>query len=183
MINFNIEYKTHFGQQLYVAGSIPELGEWDYFRALPMAYSDGGNWKANIKTPSGTFSYKYILKSPSGILVEVGEPRTISAGGRSGNISLYDMWQGSSDHSAFLSAPFENVFYSRKSLQTPVETDFAKEVVISVTAPLVHSDDSISICGECDALGNWNPLKALPMRPLPGANGRLLWMHPYCLNW
>ena len=168
MISFNIEYKTYFGQQLYVAGSIPELGKWDYSRALPMKYSEGGNWKANIKTLQGTFSYKYILKSPSGILVEVGEPRTISTIGRFGNIVLQDMWQGSSDHSAFLSAPFANVFYRRKSLKSPVESNFVKELVIRVTAPLVQSEDSISICGESDALGNWNPLKALPMRPVSG---------------
>ena len=72
------------------------------------------------------------------------------------------MWQGSSDHSAFLSAPFANVFYRRKSLKSPVESNFVKELVIRVTAPLVQSEDSISICGESDALGNWNPLKALP---------------------
>ena len=77
MISFNIEYKTRFGQQLYVAGSIPELGEWDYSCALPMKYSDGGKWNAQIKTPLCPFSYKYILKSTSGILVEVGESRII----------------------------------------------------------------------------------------------------------
>ena len=53
-------HATKFGQSLCVLGSIPELGEWKYFKHH-MQWTEGNVWisKEPLMTSSYYFSYKY----------------------------------------------------------------------------------------------------------------------------
>jgi len=37
-IIFKIHYQTHFGENLYVVGNIPELGNWNLHQSFPLKY-------------------------------------------------------------------------------------------------------------------------------------------------
>ncbi|WP_435125714.1 carbohydrate-binding module family 20 domain-containing protein [Actinacidiphila sp. bgisy144] len=81
------------GEQVYVAGSIAGLGEWDTGRAVALDSTDGTDWSATVDLPANTsFEYKYILKDASGnVTWESGDNRTADTGGSGG--TLDDTWK------------------------------------------------------------------------------------------
>ena len=62
-----VHYKTQYGQELAVVGSIPQLGSWDANKAFKMKWTDGHHWVAeNIRVSEADgdptfFMYKYAL--------------------------------------------------------------------------------------------------------------------------
>jgi len=67
--------------QVFVTGSSKELGEWDNAEAIPLSQEGGYNWQCMVILPRDDFpvSYKYILKSKSGIVTpEDSENRVLS---------------------------------------------------------------------------------------------------------
>lgn len=66
-LTLRINYKTEYGQEIAVIGSIPQLGNWDTSRALKMKWTEGHNWVAeNIRISESKgdptyFTYKYAL--------------------------------------------------------------------------------------------------------------------------
>ena len=66
-MTLRVNYKTEFGQEIAVVGSIPRLGCWDVKQALKMKWTEGHNWTAeNIRISEGNgdptyFMYKYVL--------------------------------------------------------------------------------------------------------------------------
>lgn len=53
-----------FGWNVYVAGNIPELGDWDTDLAIPAEFFTGNNWKNVINVPgSKAIEYKYFRKN------------------------------------------------------------------------------------------------------------------------
>ena len=49
-LNLKVNFKTNYGEELAVVGSIAQLGNWDTSKALKMKWTDGHNWVAdNIK--------------------------------------------------------------------------------------------------------------------------------------
>lgn len=68
-LTLKVHYKTQYGQELAVVGSIPQLGSWDTKRAFRMKWTEGHYWVAeNIRINEGEgdatfFMYKYALYS------------------------------------------------------------------------------------------------------------------------
>ncbi|MCW8109727.1 alpha-amylase family glycosyl hydrolase [Alteromonas ponticola] len=76
---FKVEAGTSAGQQVYVVGSIPELGNWDPAKALDAFHNPNNNdWFLPVSVPKNTsFEFKYILKDGSGnVTWESGSNRT-----------------------------------------------------------------------------------------------------------
>lgn len=48
LLTFNLEYHTTWGQQVYLCGSTPELGQYDEEKALPLLL-DGDRWSGSVK--------------------------------------------------------------------------------------------------------------------------------------
>ncbi|KAJ3828190.1 glucoamylase [Lentinula raphanica] len=62
-IVFKIEKNTVFGENVYIAGSIGQLGNWDPAHAVKLDPKDYPYWSMQIEVPaSTTFSYKYIIQ-------------------------------------------------------------------------------------------------------------------------
>ena len=59
----SIEYETNLGQNLFVMGSIVELGNWNDF-VCKMTWTEGHIWVTdNLVVKSAPyFSYKYVVK-------------------------------------------------------------------------------------------------------------------------
>ncbi|KAM0716477.1 hypothetical protein Q7P37_007922 [Cladosporium fusiforme] len=71
-LTFPVTIATEFGESVYVVGSIPELGNWDLKRAVPLnadKYATGNYlWDGgNVKVAAGTtFQWKPVKKTRSG---------------------------------------------------------------------------------------------------------------------
>ena len=66
-VNFNIFYETTFGEELYVVGSLPELGKWKEYK-LKLYWGEGHIWtnKEPLLTNHPFFEYKYTLHGTDG---------------------------------------------------------------------------------------------------------------------
>lgn len=52
LVRFNIAYKTNFGQQLRLVGNTDSLGQWDIERSVPMQWTQGDIWTADVSLPA-----------------------------------------------------------------------------------------------------------------------------------
>ncbi|WP_367880885.1 carbohydrate-binding module family 20 domain-containing protein, partial [uncultured Muribaculum sp.] len=43
-LNFNIDYRTNWGESVYIVGHIPELGDGDESRAVKLELDGVGLW-------------------------------------------------------------------------------------------------------------------------------------------
>ncbi len=116
LVQFQVIYKTHIGQQLTITGSIPELGNGSQQNAKSMTLKDAltGLWFFEVKLSSETeFSYRYFVKDENfnTFTEEWGPDRIFKSEGRlKKNILLIDCWRPMSDpefalhSSAFINA-------------------------------------------------------------------------------
>jgi glucoamylase len=78
-LTFNVLRTTSFGQDVYVVGSIAELGTWDTTKAIKLnadMYTDGVPlWFGTLKLTAGSkFDYKYLTKDASGAVTWESDP-------------------------------------------------------------------------------------------------------------
>jgi len=166
-IQFNINYPTEWGQELLVAGSSAELGQWSPDRFVAMTYHDGDEWKAEIELadPSAAFEYKYVIKdASSGLVWEWGANRSVSFDDRK-TVSLRDTWRSAADpDSLFLASAFTAAVFNRPKKKAPAPGP-KTTVRIQIRAARIEPDHTLSVTGSIPALGKWSAAKAAPMDP------------------
>lgn len=158
-ISFEINYNTRPGENIYIVGSISELGNEKYEQAKKMEYSDG-KWKITftLKAPE-TFSYSYFLKDDTGkIFPEAGCSRFFSKT-QFQNIIVYDQWKPYTEETPFLSNAFRNIFF-KGDISNEKEL---KGLVIKCSANNIASDISLYITGSSPKLGKWDEKSSLKM--------------------
>lgn len=172
IIHFAVHFKTDFGQNLYILGSLPELGGGDVSKAVPMQFNDSFIWTKEIRIEEiqeRIMRYRYFLKSDDGTsFYEVGKSRVIGLNSSSKDIFLNDEWQGNNAAAPFLTSPFTDVFYTHKGSEITQIHKYSKELIIRVAALTITDGCDIVICGNSRYMGNWDPLKAPAMTPVYG---------------
>ncbi|KAF2788438.1 carbohydrate-binding module family 20 protein [Melanomma pulvis-pyrius CBS 109.77] len=97
---FNILATTSVGQNVFVVGSISELGSWDPSKAVQLRadlYTQSTPlWYGSVKLGAGTrFEYKYVRKEADGSVVWESDPNrvyTVPSSCRAG-ASVGDVWR------------------------------------------------------------------------------------------
>jgi alpha-amylase len=98
-VTFNEAADTNLGTNIFVAGSIAELANWNTGSAPPLTWLNGngtlGNWRATLTLPAGTaVEYKYIKKDGGGnVTWESGANRTFTTGAGGTSQILNDSWK------------------------------------------------------------------------------------------
>ncbi|GAA2804873.1 carbohydrate-binding module family 20 domain-containing protein [Streptomyces showdoensis] len=92
--DFNVNATTVTGQNIYVTGNRPELGNWAPAAALKLDPAAYPVWKLAVGLPAGTvFEYKYVRKDAAGnVTWESGANRTATVPA-SGRIVLNDTFR------------------------------------------------------------------------------------------
>ena len=49
MLRFHLPYRCNFGQQLCIVGEVEQLGGWDVQRGVPMLWTEGDVWVAELE--------------------------------------------------------------------------------------------------------------------------------------
>ncbi|MFJ8546415.1 carbohydrate-binding module family 20 domain-containing protein [Streptomyces sp. NPDC093586] len=92
--SFSVDATTAWGENIYVTGDKPGLGNWNTADALKLDPAAYPAWKLDVALPAGTsFEYKFLRKDASGkVTWESGGNRTatVPAGGRA---LLNDTWR------------------------------------------------------------------------------------------
>ena len=170
-LSFNIEYRTNWGEEVRVSGSIPELGNGHPSEAFPLQTIDGIHWaaEADIAMPeSGYVRYSYyIFRDGHPIRAEWNSlPRTLYLSGNSKKTyRIQDCWKNLPEQQYFYTSAFtESLLAHRERSAAPKE--HKKGLLIKAYAPCIDSDHCLGICGNQPILGNWNPDKAVLMLSL-----------------
>ncbi|GAB4418463.1 MAG: 4-alpha-glucanotransferase [Bacteroidia bacterium] len=170
LIRFRIHFHTQWGQRLFVCGSLPVLGAWDFRQAMPMNYLGGGNWALDLDLPEEhvDMTYKYILyyEPHRSVEWEFGADRHISAApDRFTEIEVQDTWRSPwEEHNALYSSAFSQVIMGRKDPAAPPEESKTGNIHrFQIRAPRVGADHYVALIGDDEALGAWDSARALPM--------------------
>ena len=161
---FNIDYKTVWGEQLCVVGSAEALGGGNEAYALPMNYLGDGRWIADVILPDDVeVSYSYIVKSDWATRREWGVARKVMTSKTTSVCRLYDAWSDMPADSSFYSSAFTDGIFSRGKKRQKGVVATKDSLILSVSGASVRPSQVLAVVGEGDALGNWDPAKAVVM--------------------
>jgi alpha-amylase len=93
-MTFNENATTTFGQNVYVVGSIPALGNWAPGSAVALSSANYPTWSATVALPTGTaFQYKYIKKNTDGSITWESDPNRSYTTGTGATGTINDTWR------------------------------------------------------------------------------------------
>lgn len=168
IVSFNIEYRTSWGEEVWLTGSAPELGNDDLTKAVSLSTVDGIHWTVEKELhPIGEieFTYSYFILQGKEIVRKEWNslPRKLCLqGDNKKSYRIYDSWKNLPEQHYLYSAAFTESLLAR-----PHKTTFSKNhnkgLMIKAYAPRINSDYCLAICGNQEVLGNWEADKALLM--------------------
>ena len=161
-LRFHINYHTQWGESLYIVGNVPALGNGDPEKALEMTLSGPDMWVLEVDLPANSpaFDYSFIVKAPGQAWkFEWGNPHRFIPGNGVGVYSIFSQWQDMPHDKPFYSSAFTDGIF-RRTTHEEVEKIRGGMVRLSVCAPVVKPGEFVIVCGEGEALGNWDVEKA-----------------------
>lgn len=125
---------------VYLVGSIAELGNWSTAAAIPMTRA-GTTWTTTVNLPQNTaIQYKYIQRTSSGTVT----------------------WEPGDNHKATTGSGSSAVLADQLNGTSPAATTVA--VTFSENRTTTWGSD-VYVVGSIDALGGWDPARALKLDP------------------
>ncbi len=164
-ITFQIEYRTAWGEEIRVMGSLPQCGNYTTEGAFPLYTTDGIHWQGTLEletTPDIPLQYYYIVVRNGKLQTEEWHlfQRYLSFSKGQTHYCTYDQWKMISGQLHFYSSAFTECLLARHDESAPL-SHYSRELILKVHCPRVHTDCALAICGNQEILGNWNPEKAL----------------------
>ncbi|KAI0366013.1 glycoside hydrolase [Pilatotrama ljubarskyi] len=93
-INFAETATTTFGENIFVVGSIPQLGSWNPANAIALSSASYPTWTVSVSVPAGTtFEYKFIRKETDGSVVWESDPNRSDTAPASGTQTITTSWR------------------------------------------------------------------------------------------
>lgn len=161
-VQFNIEYKAMFGEQI-VVNIQTEEGELK----LPLETTDGQRWACDwcVESPEKSYTYYYsveregravkaewlIIKHQLDVNAQKAEVYT-----------LYDHWKAMPEDAYLYSSAFTDCINHQAPQEMKPETG-SKIVRLIVRAPQLRDGERLGVLGADKALGVWDVQKILPM--------------------
>jgi len=172
---FLLRFFTRPGEEIRVAGNIPELGSGMSEGGVAMHYLDDRFWRLEVDIPAERFQraeplrYRYIFHPAGRPPVTEWERDRCLAGplfAGASSVVVTDTWNHAGDvENVFYTAPFRQVLL-------PVPADAMVPMpgsathVFRVKAPCVGPDEALCLTGSGVGLGSWDRGRVLPMRPV-----------------
>lgn len=162
-ICFSINYHTRWGESLCLTPAGKASGE-----SYHLQHTNGDHWHVTVES-SKLFNpgeeYRYSVVDGDGNLIR-SEWRSHVMPDYDVNLELLeicDHWIDMPEDKSFYSSLFTNVVNRRENpVKAPGKIGVAK-LVIEAEAPMVAPDQILAVSGSCEALGSWNPEKALKL--------------------
>lgn len=82
-LTFNIDYRTNWGEAVYITSPLGEMGAGDYDKAVKMRLIGDGTWQAVVEVPDNTpdFVYRYFIRHENGYVKTNGDTAIVSTAG------------------------------------------------------------------------------------------------------
>lgn len=160
-VSFNIEYRTSWGEEVRIAGLLPE--------SIPMHTTDGIYWTADVELEvpkeGMTINYSYQIEQNQIIIRKEWDSfsrRLFLSGNSKKKYQIKDCWKNIPEQLYYYSSAFTEALLAHPD-RAEIPPCHRKGLVIKAYAPRINKDYCLAICGNQKALGNWDPDKAIPM--------------------
>lgn len=161
-VQFNIEYKAMFGEQIVV--NIPtEEGELK----LPLETTDGERWACDwcVESPEKSYTYYYSVEREGRAVktewLMIKHQLEVNAK-KAAAYTLYDHWKAMPEDAYLYSSAFTDCINHQVPQVMKPETG-SKIVRLIVRAPQLRDGERLGVLGADKALGAWDVQKILPM--------------------
>ena len=161
-VQFNIEYKAMFGEQI-VVNIQTEEGELK----LPLETTDGERWACDwcVESPEKSYTYYYgVEREGRAVKTEwlmIKHQLDVNAK-KAAVYTLYDHWKAMPEDAFLYSSAFTDCINHQVPQEMKPETG-SKIVRLIVRAPQLHDGERLGVLGADKALGAWDVQKILPM--------------------
>ena len=161
-VQFNIEYKAMFGEQI-VVNIQTEEGELK----LPLETTDGERWACDwcVESPEKSYTYYYsVEREGRAVKTEwliIKHQLDVNAK-KAAAYTLYDHWKAMPEDAYLYSSAFTDCINHQAPQEMKPETG-SKIVRLIVRAPQLRDGERLGVLGADKALGVWDVQKILPM--------------------
>lgn len=161
-VQFNIEYKAMFGEQI-VANIQTEEGELK----LPLETTDGERWVCDwcVESPEKSYTYYYSVEREGRAVktewLMIKHQLDVNAK-KAAVYTLYDHWKAMPEDAFLYSSAFTDCINHQAPQEMKPETG-SKIVRLVVRAPQLRDGERLGVLGADKALGAWDVQKILPM--------------------
>lgn len=161
-VQFNIEYKAMFGEQI-VVNIQTEEGELK----LPLETTDGQRWACDwcVESPEKLYTYYYSVEREGKAVktewliikhqLDVNAKKAVA-------YTLYDHWKAMPEDAYLYSSAFTDCINHQAPQEMKLEMG-SKIVRLIVRAPQLRDGERLGVLGADKALGAWDVQKILPM--------------------
>ena len=161
-VQFNIEYKAMFGEQI-VVNIQTEEGELK----LPLETTDGERWACDwcVESPEKSYTYYYSVEREGRAVktewlmikhqLDVNAKKAVT-------YTLYDHWKAMPEDAYLYSSAFTDCINHQAPQEMKLEMG-SKIVRLIVRAPQLRDGERLGVLGADKALGVWDVQKILPM--------------------
>lgn len=161
-VQFNIEYKAMFGEQI-VVNIQTEEGELK----LPLETTDGERWACDwcVESPEKSYTYYYSVEREGRAVktewLMIKHQLDVNAK-KAAVYTLYDHWKAMPEDAFLYSSAFTDCINHQAPQEMKPETG-SKIVRLIVRAPQLRDGERLGVLGADKALGAWDVQKILPM--------------------
>lgn len=161
-VQFNIEYKAMFGEQI-VVNIQTEEGELK----LPLETTDGERWACDwcVESPEKSYTYYYSVEREGRAVktewLMIKHQLEVNAK-KAAVYTLYDHWKAMPEDAFLYSSAFTDCINHQVPQVMKPETG-SKIVRLVVRAPQLRDGERLGVLGADKALGAWDVQKILPM--------------------
>lgn len=161
-VQFNIEYKAMFGEQI-VVNIQTEEGELK----LPLETTDGERWACDwcVESPEKSYTYYYSVEREGRAVktewLMIKHQLDVNAK-KAEAYTLYDHWKAMPEDAYLYSSAFTDCINHQAPQEMKPETG-SKIVRLIVRAPQLRDGERLGVLGADKALGVWDVQKILPM--------------------
>ena len=161
-VQFNIEYKAMFGEQI-VVNIQTEEGELK----LPLETTDGQRWACDwcVESPEKSYTYYYSVEREGRVVktewLIIKHQLDVNAK-KAAAYTLYDHWKAMPEDAYLYSSAFTDCINHQAPQEMKLEMG-SKIVRLIVRAPQLRDGERLGVLGADKALGAWDVQKILPM--------------------
>lgn len=161
-VQFNIEYKAMFGEQI-VVNIQTEEGELK----LPLETTDGERWACDwcVESPEKSYTYYYSVEREGRAVktewLMIKHQLDVNAK-KAAVYTLYDHWKVMLEDAYLYSSAFTDCINHQAPQEMKLEMG-SKIVRLIVRAPQLRDGERLGVLGADKALGVWDVQKILPM--------------------
>lgn len=161
-VQFNIEYKAMFGEQI-VVNIQTEEGELK----LPLETTDGERWACDwcVESPEKSYTYYYSVEREGRAVktewLMIKHQLDVNAK-KAAVYTLYDHWKVMTEDAYLYSSAFTDCINHQAPQEMKLEMG-SKIVRLIVRVPQLRDGERLGVLGADKALGAWDVQKILPM--------------------